>query len=106
MNKKITGILSLCMLLLVSLAVNAQVAPSATTMTIGSSSQERSNPLDEDGPQVVIGSRTLTFNNVPQITGINWKVLIVSITPETRYIINPALRLSNLDQVKTELRST
>lgn len=106
MNKKITGILSICMLLLVSLAVNAQVptppAPSATTMTIGSSSQERSNPLDEDGAQVVIGSRTLTFNNIPTVA--TWKAVITSQVAEPKYTLTTT-RLSSAEQVKSELRA-
>ena len=115
MNKKITGILSLCMLLLVSLAVNAQTlpTPSATTMTIGSSTQERSNPLDEDGAQVVIGSRTLTFvtntvPNVPQISNPNlavgWKVVIANAVAESKYTLG-AVPLSNTELLKSGLES-
>ncbi len=104
-QKFVRGIISiLALLMVVSVAVNAQVQPTSQSATIGGENQERSNPLDDDGPRVITSTRTVTFNTASLPAG-QWRVVIQQLVPESRYSVEPNLRLSQTDQVAAALRN-
>lgn len=100
---KKTLLLVLCLALVLVPFAAAQVTLVDTSAIMGGKTQRASNPLHEDGPRVEQVSGTIKFSlgSVPAA-----KLVIESITPDSKYSLDTSLSFSNLNAIKSALGSS